>query len=584
MRPWEAEHPLALSLIAFVVVMVLSLTIALVVIAEVSGDDVTTGLLERRGHSAVQNLKDRLRDERSTDELLAELVASGAGVSDALTSADPSDLARSLVPIRSRLGIQELQVHDMEGSLAFWLSPGNPLTDVADLVAAAREGLTTSWVAVTADGLVVAAASPVMDATGMVGTAVVARTMDPDDLVQLAEGADASLVLYGNGRVVGVAEHVHGHTEAHEASVEAALQDYGALDPGLGASGLIVGDHFIASLALEDGGSIVALVEVGDVNAARATRRRTMILGAAVAALIAAIGGLYLARGVTRPLEAMARAAASIGAGDYGKRLERHRTSELQSLASTINQLAVDVSGRVQALTLAEREMAELVASKDELIGAVSHELRTPLTAIVGYAELLRSVSPDLSDADRREMLEAIASESLDLSNIIEDLLVASRAESGQLQVAAERVVLASEVQRVLDVMATDGRALITQLEPGAARGDAGRVRQIVRNLISNALRYGGNEITVKVSTADDTATVTVADNGTGIPPEAVDRVFEPYERAHELKGLTASVGLGLSVSRKLARLMGGDLVYSSNGGGATFTLTLPVYADVTVS
>jgi signal transduction histidine kinase len=104
---------------------------------------------------------------------------------------------------------------------------------------------------------------------------------------------------------------------------------------------------------------------------------------------------------------------------------------------------------------------------------------------------------------------------------------------------------------------------------------DPTRVRQIVRNLITNALRYGGSTITVTTGSRGETAYVQVRDDGPGIPEEKRDRIFEPYESAHEAVGMPGSVGLGLTISRKLARLLGGDLSYRSDGG-SLFELTLP--------
>ncbi len=108
------------------------------------------------------------------------------------------------------------------------------------------------------------------------------------------------------------------------------------------------------------------------------------------------------------------------------------------------------------------------------------------------------------------------------------------------------------------------------------AMGDPARIRQILRNLVSNALKYGGDEIGISVTTAGDWAHMTVADNGPGIDATDRDRIFEPYERASTSDGRTDSVGLGLAVSRTLARRMGGDLVYDHRGGQSLFTLRLP--------
>ena len=107
------------------------------------------------------------------------------------------------------------------------------------------------------------------------------------------------------------------------------------------------------------------------------------------------------------------------------------------------------------------------------------------------------------------------------------------------------------------------------------ATADPTRVRQIVRNLITNALRYGGHTITVSTGRRGDEVYVRVHDDGPGIPERQRDQIFEPYESVHQAIGTPASVGLGLTISRKLARLLGGDLRYDVDGG-SVFELTLP--------
>lgn len=108
------------------------------------------------------------------------------------------------------------------------------------------------------------------------------------------------------------------------------------------------------------------------------------------------------------------------------------------------------------------------------------------------------------------------------------------------------------------------------------AVGDPHRVRQVIRNLVSNALKYGGPDITIHSSDAGDWAHLVVSDNGGGVPAEEVARIFQPYERAHSAAGVTGSMGLGLAVSLRLARAMNGDLSYRRVDGRTEFILLLP--------
>ena len=228
----------------------------------------------------------------------------------------------------------------------------------------------------------------------------------------------------------------------------------------------------------------------------------------------------------------------------------------------------------------AERRMEQLIRSKDEFIASVSHELRTPLTGIVGFIELLREPARGLGDDERDELIDIAAREAFDLSNIIEDLLVAARADIGTLRVSRVRVDLGAQVAQVLEAWNGDVEVRFDR-PPGevAAVGDPVRIRQIVRNLISNAMRYGGSDVAVSVAREAPRAWIRVSDDGAGIPTTERDRIFEPYQRLHCDEGQPGSVGLGLSVARNLARLMDGDLTYDYRDGRSVFELSLPAFA-----
>jgi signal transduction histidine kinase len=214
----------------------------------------------------------------------------------------------------------------------------------------------------------------------------------------------------------------------------------------------------------------------------------------------------------------------------------------------------------------------------DQLIASVSHEIRTPLAAVVGYAQLLNDDVLNLTEAERREMITTIAGQGSNLTNIVEDLVVAARADDGLLTVASVPVNLFAQARQVLETLdkGTGAEGVHLGQTSPRALADPGRVRQIIRNLVTNALRYGGDQVRVSCREGPDVASLTVADNGSGVPVAGRKRNLEPYQHAHSRPGLTASIGLGLSVSRKLARLMDGDLIYGYSNGWSTFRLELP--------
>jgi signal transduction histidine kinase len=178
------------------------------------------------------------------------------------------------------------------------------------------------------------------------------------------------------------------------------------------------------------------------------------------------------------------------------------------------------------------------------------------------------------TDEERRDLAQMIARQADDASWLIEDLLVAYRDNMSEVSVSLQDFDVTKEIERVLEVV---DYPIDIKVLGGASCivADPRRTRQILRNLITNAMRYGGEEIQVRIDKVGDRVEVKVLDSGEGIPDSDVERLFRAYERG---KGPshTGSVGLGLNVSRRLARLMDGDLIYRHHGGWSEFVLSLP--------
>jgi PAS domain S-box-containing protein len=235
--------------------------------------------------------------------------------------------------------------------------------------------------------------------------------------------------------------------------------------------------------------------------------------------------------------------------------------------------------GELEDITEQRQHREQLEAtlrSKIELIGAVSHELRTPLTSIVGYAHLLAEAG-DLSEAERAEMAGVVQQQAEDVADIVEDLLAAAQADAGTLRVVLGPIDLGEEARRaVVGLAQRHTGTLELEAETAAALGDAMRVRQVVRNLVANAIVHGGDCIRVSTARVGHQARVTVADDGPGLAAGDEARVFEPFQRGSHSSAGHGSVGLGLTISRHLARLMGGDLTYRREDGMTVFRLVLP--------
>ena len=229
------------------------------------------------------------------------------------------------------------------------------------------------------------------------------------------------------------------------------------------------------------------------------------------------------------------------------------------------------------AIRAAEDDLRALIAEKDRFIATISHELRTPLAAVVGLSHELDDRWDDFDHDEIRSFIELISNQSGFLSALVEDLLLVAKLEMGDIPVMRERVDLLRVVDGAVDDVARSDIELREVLIRGGrqyAVGDGARIRQILRNLLANAAKYGGPNVRVEV--VDGAwATIKVVDDGDGIPVEHREAAFRPYERANAPHSI-GSLGLGLAISRQLAHAMGGDLGYVYEGGESVFTLTLP--------
>ena len=238
---------------------------------------------------------------------------------------------------------------------------------------------------------------------------------------------------------------------------------------------------------------------------------------------------------------------------------------------------AADMIGAYWQREAAREGLMELAQAKNRFIAAVSHELRTPLAAVMGFAGELAHNSERYTSGELVEMADFVYTQSVELTELVNDLLTAERAASGNLTITTGDVMLLEECTRAVDSVPLERPPIEVSGTEVAAHADGLRTRQILRNLITNAVKYGGDTIKVEVAAEGATARVTVRDNGIGVRSPDGERIFDPYYRAAESESKPDSVGLGLSVARQLARLMKGDLVYRRRRGWTEFELTLPL-------
>ncbi|MEP3481196.1 MAG: ATP-binding protein [Fuerstiella sp.] len=318
-----------------------------------------------------------------------------------------------------------------------------------------------------------------------------------------------------------------------------------------------------------------------------------------VLALAASMFPLILVyREIVQPILTLADTAKSISIKeDYSIRLERDSADEIGVMYGAFNGLLDQVQQsesqvkQVQLEILAAQQRAEHAnQAKSEFLANMSHEIRTPLTGILGFTEVLLNDQTIEADA-KNEHLYTIQESGRHLLSLINDVLDLSKIEAGQLAVERMACNPHQEISQVVSVMRV--KALEKNLAfdyrwgtdvPVVIDSDPGRLRQLVLNLVSNAIKFtanGGVFILVKYETASPPKnarlTIDVVDTGVGIPEEKIESVFEPFVQAdNTVTRQYGGTGLGLAISRKLARMLGGDLTLSSTvGRGSTFQLDI---------
>lgn len=234
----------------------------------------------------------------------------------------------------------------------------------------------------------------------------------------------------------------------------------------------------------------------------------------------------------------------------------------------------------------ARQEATEARHIKNDFVAMVSHELRTPLTSIAGFAETLAQSWKDLSEAEVAEFLGYISKQSQYLGDLVEDVLVIPRLEAGRLRFRIDTFDLGSLVHEVANMLFPPGggREAAVSLPAGVRlQADAKRVQQVVRNLLENARKYGGDQVLIEGFAHGEQYVLVVSDNGPGVPDTSINTIFEHFEQVSKGDSRSSSgIGLGLPIARSLARAMGGDVWYERRfPTGSRFCFSLPAKAVV---
>jgi signal transduction histidine kinase len=310
---------------------------------------------------------------------------------------------------------------------------------------------------------------------------------------------------------------------------------------------------------------------------------RNLLIGVGAGSLALALAlGLLLAWSVVVPLRRTEARLDEIAAGEFAGRLDVPNRDEIGALAVKVNRMSDQLERLYGELETASRH-------KSDFLATMSHELRTPLNAIIGFSEVLHEQM--FGELNERQLayVDDVLEAGRHLLSLINDVLDLAKIEAGRMELELSSVaipeILRSAVSMLSERASGGGIALALSTEPEeiTITADERRVRQIVFNLVSNAVKFtpSGGRVDISALAEDGRVEIAVTDTGPGIRPEELERIFEEFEQATAGKKAEGT-GLGLPLSRKLVELHGGRLwVESEPGKGSTFRFTLPTRQEV---
>jgi two-component system OmpR family sensor kinase len=334
----------------------------------------------------------------------------------------------------------------------------------------------------------------------------------------------------------------------------------------------LVEDHFARIGGIEVVIQVAQSLAIVEESASQARRTVAVVLAIAIGAVV--ILSFALAAQAINPINALSRAMRDIGYERLDRRLNWPRGDEIGALAKSFD----DLLSRLEAAFARERRF----------IADASHELRTPLTSINANAQMLLRWG-ERDERVRREALETIVRESSSLGEMVDGMLALARADRGEA-IPRERVSLAGQAREVVNDAVQRARAknidlgLVAPDRPVYVEADANLLRQMISNLVDNAIKFTPRgSVEVAVGAEGTAAWIEVRDSGPGIPKEDLERIFERFYRAdHSRTRSISGTGLGLAITRAIARVHGGEVHAARRPeGGSVFRVSLPLFTNL---
>jgi signal transduction histidine kinase len=315
-------------------------------------------------------------------------------------------------------------------------------------------------------------------------------------------------------------------------------------------------------------------------NRASFADSQKLFIAVAVGSVVLALSlGYALALSLTGPIRQMEARLEAIASGDFSGHVGVANRDELGALAANINRMNDELGRLYSELETASRHKSEFLAN-------MSHELRTPLNAILGFSQVLREQMFGKLNAKQAEYLDDILGSGQHLLNVINDILDLAKVEAGHMELQAAIFPLVSTLENSVTVVreraTRQGITLVTDIDPslGLVEADERKLKQVLFNLLSNAVKFTpqGGHVTLAARRIEDQVEISVRDTGVGISVDDQAKVFEEFYQVGSGK-TQEGTGLGLSLTRRLVELHGGQLRLESElGAGSTFSFTLPLH------
>lgn len=305
------------------------------------------------------------------------------------------------------------------------------------------------------------------------------------------------------------------------------------------------------------------------------------VAGSIASTILILLFGLYLSTMIARPVREAADGASLLAAGDLSLRLKEGGPGEVGELTRSFNEMAERLGQTRSELEEQNAQLRESERLKSDLVNTVSHELRTPLSGVLGFTKLL--LTRDFDSETRRHYLGIIDAQARRLAELIDDFLDVRRIEEGRFERAQELVdmvtLLREEAQLYSLQSPKHELAVEVGPKPLPVLGNPDRLRQVIGNLISNAIKYSpqGGIVEISAEAENGSVRVEVRDEGMGIPLSQQPQIFTKFFRAEAAASGITGTGLGLAVSRDIVESHGGRIGFTSTEGeGTTFFVELP--------